>query len=61
MNKCSCGATFSCSCQFKIASDGSRRCNQCISFYEEKLKKQGKKDDQVLTTEQKLRIYGKSN
>jgi hypothetical protein len=44
-----CGATFSCGCQRRAASDGKQCCSQCIVAYEAKLKASGKKDDQALT------------
>ena len=32
-----CGATLSCGCQRKIASDNTVCCDQCIKTYEEKI------------------------
>jgi hypothetical protein len=32
-----CGATLSCGCQKRVATDGSLCCDQCIQDYEQKL------------------------
>jgi len=32
-----CGATLSCGCQRRTASDGTLCCDQCIQTYEQKL------------------------
>lgn len=42
-NCTNCGATLSCGCQRKTASDGKQGCVQCIPAYEQRLKQQGKK------------------
>tara|TARA_R100000278_G_scaffold103443_1_gene79852 strand:+ start:1327 stop:1473 length:147 start_codon:yes stop_codon:yes gene_type:complete len=40
-SKClNCGATLSCGCQKRTASDGRQVCNACINAYEAKLKQQ---------------------
>lgn len=37
MNCIYCGAALTCSCQKKIASDGTQHCANCIVRYEQKL------------------------
>jgi hypothetical protein len=39
MAQCVCGATHGCSCQLRIASDGSQRCSTCLVAYELTLNK----------------------
>ena len=55
-----CGATHSCSCQLRKASDGKECCTNCIGIYETKIRAT-KKDDQVLSPQQQLQLNGKFN
>lgn len=36
MNCPNCGTTLTCSCQRKIASDGTQCCSSCVAIYESK-------------------------
>lgn len=35
-----CGATITCSCQDRIASDGKRVCSGCLASHEQKIKEE---------------------
>lgn len=41
-----CGSPISCGCQKRVASDGSKVCNNCINLYEKMLKETKEKQVQ---------------
>jgi hypothetical protein len=56
MTCANCGATLTCGCQKKVASDGKLCCSKCVTSYEQKIKSNSSVDSQVLTIEQKIRL-----
>jgi hypothetical protein len=50
MNKCpNCGATVTCSCQYRTASNGTKCCINCILTYENKIAQEKQNKPQGIT------------
>jgi hypothetical protein len=41
-----CGSAITCGCQKRVASDGTKVCNNCIQLYEKALKEQKQKTEE---------------